>query len=264
MERMGQRRGQYALPAVRAGRPRGRGRAEAAAEMGVRVSGRARGADAAGRGRRAGVHGQRGAATSSRSTRSTGCTHWMYRARAAVRTAMTVAPYARRCGATRYAAVLRRRPRQRLRRRRRHRPLSSGRAQIDEHPNASITGAPAVHDGRVYRADVRGRRRGPRRTARLRLLHVQGQRLGARRRDRRRRSGSPTAFPTRRGRAATNSERRASSSARPAPASGVRRRSTRGAASCTSAPATASPTRRSRRSERDPRASTCATGASAG
>ena len=79
----------------------------------------------------------------------TGCTHWVYRARAAVRTAMTVAPYAAGAGATRYALY-----------------FGDGRAtayavdadtgrelwtrQIDEHPNASITGAPAVHDGRVF------------------------------------------------------------------------------------------------------------------
>ena len=79
----------------------------------------------------------------------TGCTHWVYRARAAVRTAMTVAPYAAGAGATRYALY-----------------FGDGRAtayavdadtgrelwtrQIDEHPNASITGAPAVHEGRVF------------------------------------------------------------------------------------------------------------------
>ncbi len=60
LERVGQRRGQHALPVVVAGGPRGRGRAEAAVEVGVRVSGRARGAHPAGRGRRTGVHGQRG------------------------------------------------------------------------------------------------------------------------------------------------------------------------------------------------------------
>jgi polyvinyl alcohol dehydrogenase (cytochrome) len=79
----------------------------------------------------------------------TGCTYWSYRAQAAVRTAMTVSPYRVPGGSTRYALY-----------------FGDGRAnayavdaetgaplwvrKLDEHPNASITGAPAVHDGRVY------------------------------------------------------------------------------------------------------------------
>jgi polyvinyl alcohol dehydrogenase (cytochrome) len=79
----------------------------------------------------------------------TGCTHWTYRARASVRTAMTVAPYTDAESATRFALY-----------------FGDGRANayaldaesgrelwvrtLDEHPNASITGAPAVYDGRVY------------------------------------------------------------------------------------------------------------------
>jgi polyvinyl alcohol dehydrogenase (cytochrome) len=87
----------------------------------------------------------------------TGCTHWVYRARAAVRTAMTVTSYripyrgANRgpSAAVRYALY-----------------FGDGRAnayaidadtgrelwvrQVDDHANAAITGAPTVHDGRVY------------------------------------------------------------------------------------------------------------------
>jgi len=79
----------------------------------------------------------------------TGCTHWTYRAQAAVRTAMTVAPYRAPGASTRYALY-----------------FGDGRAnayavdaesgaalwmrKLDEHPNAAITGAPAVHEGRVY------------------------------------------------------------------------------------------------------------------
>ena len=78
-----------------------------------------------------------------------GCTHWAFRADAAVRTAMTVAPYRRDASATRYAVY-----------------FGDGRAnayaidadtgqslwkqKLDEHPNAAITGAPALFQGRVY------------------------------------------------------------------------------------------------------------------
>ena len=79
----------------------------------------------------------------------TGCVHWTYRARAAVRTAMTVAPFSATGSTTRFvvyfgdgqahAYAL---------------DAESGRElwtrKLDEHPNASITGAPAVHEGRVY------------------------------------------------------------------------------------------------------------------
>jgi len=93
----------------------------------------------------------------------TGCTYWTYRAQAAVRTAMTVAPHRAPGGSTRYAIY-----------------FGDGRAnayavdaeagtllwvrKLDEHPNASITAAPSVHDGRVYVAisaageEVRGGR----------------------------------------------------------------------------------------------------------
>jgi polyvinyl alcohol dehydrogenase (cytochrome) len=79
----------------------------------------------------------------------TGCTHWTYRAQAAVRTAMTVAPYHAAGRSTRYAIY-----------------FGDGRAnayavdaetgtllwarKLDEHPNATITGAPALHGGKVY------------------------------------------------------------------------------------------------------------------
>ena len=79
----------------------------------------------------------------------TGCTYWTYRAQAAVRTAMTVVPYRAPGTSARYALY-----------------FGDGRAtayaldaesgaplwtrKLDEHPNAAITGAPAVHDGRVY------------------------------------------------------------------------------------------------------------------
>ena len=79
----------------------------------------------------------------------TGCVHWMYRARAAVRTAMTVAPYRSSGASTRFALY-----------------FGDGQAnayavdaetgsplwvrKVEEHPNAAITGAPAVYEGRVY------------------------------------------------------------------------------------------------------------------
>jgi polyvinyl alcohol dehydrogenase (cytochrome) len=79
----------------------------------------------------------------------TGCVHWTYRAEAAVRTAMTVAPYHAAGSSTRIALY-----------------FGDGRAnayaldadtgralwirKVEEHPNAAITGAPAVHGGRVY------------------------------------------------------------------------------------------------------------------
>jgi polyvinyl alcohol dehydrogenase (cytochrome) len=78
-----------------------------------------------------------------------GCIQWTYRARGSVRTAMTVAPYHAAGSSTRFAVY-----------------FGDGRAnayavdadsgrelwvrKLDEHPNASITGAPTVHDGRVY------------------------------------------------------------------------------------------------------------------
>lgn len=80
---------------------------------------------------------------------ATGCIHWTYRARGAVRTAMTVVPYDAAGSSTRFAVY-----------------FGDGRAyayavdaesgrelwsrKLDDHPNASITGAPTVHDGRVY------------------------------------------------------------------------------------------------------------------
>ena len=79
----------------------------------------------------------------------TGCTYWTYRAQAAVRTAMTVAPYRAAGRSTRFALY-----------------FGDGRAnayavdaetgtllwvrKLDEHPNATITGAPALHGGKVY------------------------------------------------------------------------------------------------------------------
>jgi len=81
---------------------------------------------------------------------ASGCVHWVYRAVAAVRTAMTVAPtMPAASGSTRLALY-----------------FGDGRAnvyavdaetgvllwtrKIEDHPNASITGAPTVFQGRVY------------------------------------------------------------------------------------------------------------------
>jgi polyvinyl alcohol dehydrogenase (cytochrome) len=78
----------------------------------------------------------------------TGCTHWTFKALAGVRTALSVAPY--KNGARSGYAVY----------------FGDGRAnayavdantgqqiwvrKVDDHPSAAITGAPAVHNGRVY------------------------------------------------------------------------------------------------------------------
>ena len=74
----------------------------------------------------------------------TGCIRWTYKARAAVRTAMTVAPLSSGFGvyfgdgqANAYGL-----------------DAQTGRElwtrKVETHPNATITGAPAVYDGRVY------------------------------------------------------------------------------------------------------------------
>lgn len=79
---------------------------------------------------------------------ATGCTHWSFKAAGGVRTAPSVAPY--RNGSKRGYAVV----------------FGDGRANLyaldansgetlwtlkmDDHPSAAITGAPAVHDGRVF------------------------------------------------------------------------------------------------------------------
>jgi polyvinyl alcohol dehydrogenase (cytochrome) len=78
----------------------------------------------------------------------TGCTHWTFKAIAGIRTGLTVQPYKtpRASGyavyfadaaANAYAV-----------------DAQSGREiwvrKVDEHPAAAVTGAPAVHDGRVY------------------------------------------------------------------------------------------------------------------
>jgi len=79
---------------------------------------------------------------------ATGCTHWSFKAAAGVRTAPSVAPY--RNGDARGFAVIFGDSRATL-----HaldadtgRPLWS--LKIDDHASAGITGAPAVHDGRVF------------------------------------------------------------------------------------------------------------------
>ena len=80
---------------------------------------------------------------------ATGCTHWTYKAQAGVRTALTAAPYKSATGTSGYAVY-----------------FGDSRAnvyavdantgqqiwirKIDEHRSAAITGAPTVHDGRVY------------------------------------------------------------------------------------------------------------------
>jgi polyvinyl alcohol dehydrogenase (cytochrome) len=94
---------------------------------------------------------------------ATGCVRWVYRAEAAVRTAMTVTSYQATTGSTKHAVY-----------------FGDGRAnayavdadtgallwvrKIDDHPNASITAPPAIYMGRVYVAtsaageEVRGGR----------------------------------------------------------------------------------------------------------
>ena len=79
----------------------------------------------------------------------TGCTYWVFRAQSGVRTAITVGPYKDPAGATRYAAY-----------------FGDGRAnayavdvasgqqlwvrKVDDHPGASMTGAPTLFEGRLY------------------------------------------------------------------------------------------------------------------
>jgi len=78
----------------------------------------------------------------------TGCTHWTYKAQAGIRTGLVVGPYKTASGsgqalyfgdarANAYAV-----------------DAQTGRElwvrKVDEHPAASLTGAPAVHDGRVF------------------------------------------------------------------------------------------------------------------
>lgn len=78
----------------------------------------------------------------------TGCTHWTFKALAGVRTALSVAP-SKTAGASGYAVY-----------------FGDGRAnvyavdagtgqqlwvrKVDDHPSAAITGAPTVHNGRVF------------------------------------------------------------------------------------------------------------------
>jgi polyvinyl alcohol dehydrogenase (cytochrome) len=78
----------------------------------------------------------------------TGCTHWTYKAAAGVRTALSIAPY-KAAGRSGYAVY-----------------FGDARAnvyavdattgqqiwmrKVDEHPSAALTGAPTVHNGRVY------------------------------------------------------------------------------------------------------------------
>jgi polyvinyl alcohol dehydrogenase (cytochrome) len=79
----------------------------------------------------------------------TGCLYWIFRAQAGVRTAITVAPYKSATSATRYALY-----------------FGDSRAnayaidaetgeeiwvrKLDEHPGATMTGAPTLFDGRLY------------------------------------------------------------------------------------------------------------------
>jgi polyvinyl alcohol dehydrogenase (cytochrome) len=79
----------------------------------------------------------------------TGCLYWTFRAQAGVRTAITVGPYRTASGTTGYAAY-----------------FGDGRAnayavdamtgqqlwtrKIDDHPGATMTGAPTLHEGRLY------------------------------------------------------------------------------------------------------------------
>jgi polyvinyl alcohol dehydrogenase (cytochrome) len=78
----------------------------------------------------------------------TGCLYWVFRAQAGVRTAITVGPYKARTG-TRYAVY-----------------FGDGRAnayavdaetgeqlwvrKVDDHPGATLTGAPTLYEGRLY------------------------------------------------------------------------------------------------------------------
>lgn len=79
----------------------------------------------------------------------TGCTHWTFRAQATVRTAITIGPSAGTGASGPYAAY-----------------FGDGRAnvyaldaatgrplwtrRIDDHPSAAVTGAPVLHEGRLY------------------------------------------------------------------------------------------------------------------
>src|SRR6476620_6755992 len=79
----------------------------------------------------------------------TGCLYWTFRAQAGVRTAITVGPYRTASGASGFAAY-----------------FGDGRAnayavdamtgqqlwtrKIDDHPGATMTGAPTLHEGRLY------------------------------------------------------------------------------------------------------------------
>jgi polyvinyl alcohol dehydrogenase (cytochrome) len=79
----------------------------------------------------------------------TGCLHWTFRAQAGVRTAITIGSYKNTAGATRYAAY-----------------FGDGRGnayavdattgqqlwvrKVDDHPGATMTGAPTLFEGRLY------------------------------------------------------------------------------------------------------------------
>ena len=96
----------------------------------------------------------------------TGCLYWTFRAQAGVRTAITVGPYKTSSGTSGYAAVLRRRTRQRVCSR-----CHDGTATLDPQDRRS----PGCHDDRgahaarrpLVRPDGRHRGGGTRRTARL-------------------------------------------------------------------------------------------------
>ncbi len=172
----------------------------------------------------------------------TGCTYWTFRAQAGIRTGLTVGPYKNASGsgqavyfgdvrANAYAV-----------------DAQTGRElwvrKVDEHPAASLTGAPAVHDGRVF-VPVQGlNEEGQGGTGKYRLLHVPRQ-PGCARREHRRGAlediyGGPAA--------AARQERPGHPDVGPgrAAASGRRRPSMPSGTWCTSPPATATPTRRSR------------------
>ena len=78
----------------------------------------------------------------------TGCTYWTFKAQAGVRTAISIAPY-KAGGNSGYAAYFAD-ARTRLYAVDADTGTQLWVQQVDEHPSAGITGAPIVHDGRVF------------------------------------------------------------------------------------------------------------------
>jgi polyvinyl alcohol dehydrogenase (cytochrome) len=79
---------------------------------------------------------------------ATGCTHWSFKAAAGVRTAPSVAPY--RIDGKRGYAVVFGDQRATLYALDANTGETLWTVKIDDHPSAGITGAPTIHDGRVF------------------------------------------------------------------------------------------------------------------